>query len=242
MRLRRAPSSPREPSCASCAIFDSKSRTLGSLMEDNPAGRAAAQIKGIGPGVLDFRPLAGQYDRIWRITPEYPTVTVRIEGRVQGVFYRAWTDPTARSLGLTARYTICATAPSRRCSPGLPRWSLRWWGGASTDRGCACDRGDRAMKAGAVHAVSAWSGPIAGADAEVTCPRSRRAAPVDIVHSRRMPSATRLVTACVEPARHDAGEMLEVRVDIKAHPVKRHPMADADADAAILASSTKIPT
>jgi acylphosphatase len=28
------------------------------------------------------------------------TVTVRIEGRVQGVYYRAWTDRTARSLGL----------------------------------------------------------------------------------------------------------------------------------------------
>ena len=29
------------------------------------------------------------------------TVTVRIEGRVQGVFYRAWTERTARSLGLS---------------------------------------------------------------------------------------------------------------------------------------------
>ena len=28
------------------------------------------------------------------------TVTVRIEGRVQGVYYRAWTDQTARALGL----------------------------------------------------------------------------------------------------------------------------------------------
>ena len=29
------------------------------------------------------------------------TVTVRIEGRVQGVFYRAWTEKVARSLGLS---------------------------------------------------------------------------------------------------------------------------------------------
>ncbi|HZP08088.1 acylphosphatase, partial [Methyloceanibacter sp.] len=28
------------------------------------------------------------------------TVTVRIEGRVQGVYYRAWTYETAQSLGL----------------------------------------------------------------------------------------------------------------------------------------------
>jgi acylphosphatase len=28
------------------------------------------------------------------------TVTVRIEGRVQGVYYRAWTKQTARGLGL----------------------------------------------------------------------------------------------------------------------------------------------
>jgi acylphosphatase len=31
---------------------------------------------------------------------ETRTVTVRIEGRVQGVYYRAWTDQTAGALGL----------------------------------------------------------------------------------------------------------------------------------------------
>jgi len=31
---------------------------------------------------------------------ESRTVTVRIEGRVQGVYYRAWTYETAQSLGL----------------------------------------------------------------------------------------------------------------------------------------------
>jgi acylphosphatase len=33
------------------------------------------------------------------------TVTVKIEGRVQGVYYRAWTEQTARSLGLDG--TVC---------------------------------------------------------------------------------------------------------------------------------------
>jgi acylphosphatase len=36
---------------------------------------------------------------------ERRTVTVRIEGRVQRVFYRAWTKETARMLGLDG--TVC---------------------------------------------------------------------------------------------------------------------------------------
>ena len=35
-----------------------------------------------------------------RKTAPVKTVTVRIEGRVQGVYYRAWTEQTARVLGL----------------------------------------------------------------------------------------------------------------------------------------------
>ena len=34
------------------------------------------------------------------MTEDRRTVTVRIEGRVQGVFYRAWTEDAARMLGL----------------------------------------------------------------------------------------------------------------------------------------------
>jgi acylphosphatase len=35
------------------------------------------------------------------------TVTVRIEGRVQGVFYRAWTEQTARALHLDGSVRNC---------------------------------------------------------------------------------------------------------------------------------------
>ena len=35
-----------------------------------------------------------------KIDKDRRTVTVRIEGRVQGVYYRAWTDQHARALGL----------------------------------------------------------------------------------------------------------------------------------------------
>ncbi len=34
------------------------------------------------------------------MTKALKTVHVRIEGRVQGVYFRAWTDTTARALGL----------------------------------------------------------------------------------------------------------------------------------------------
>ncbi|MBM3544986.1 MAG: acylphosphatase [Alphaproteobacteria bacterium] len=34
------------------------------------------------------------------MTEDRRTVTVRIEGRVQGVFFRAWTEEKARTLGL----------------------------------------------------------------------------------------------------------------------------------------------
>lgn len=68
-------------------------------------------------------------------TPSVRTVTVRIEGRVQGVYYRAWTEQTARRLDLDGWVrnrrdgtveAVFSGHPSqvdvmlRRCSDGPP--------------------------------------------------------------------------------------------------------------------------
>ncbi len=87
------------------------------------------------------------------------TVTVKIEGRVQGVFFRAWTEQTARSLGLDG--TVCNmgdgsveavfSGPAeivadmlRRCADG-PRRRARDQGdgGAGRRRGRAGLQGDQ---------------------------------------------------------------------------------------------------
>lgn len=67
--------------------------------------------------------------------PGCKTVTVRIEGRVQGVYYRAWTDQTARRLDLdgwvrnrrdgSVEAVFSGLAPQvdemlRRCAEGPP--------------------------------------------------------------------------------------------------------------------------
>src|SRR4249920_615177 len=43
----------------------------------------------------------------------------------------------------------------------------------------------------------------------------------------------------VQPARHDAGEMREVRIDVEADAMKAHPVAETDADARDLGFSDK---
>jgi acylphosphatase len=69
------------------------------------------------------------------VPSERKTVTVRIEGRVQGVYYRAWTEQTALSLSLDVWVRNCrdgsvqavfsGPAPQvdemlRRCAEGPP--------------------------------------------------------------------------------------------------------------------------
>ena len=75
-------------------------------------------------------------------TGDIRTVTVRIEGRVQGVYFRAWTDRRRARSGSTAGCATRATAASRRCSRDPPRQvedaaALRRWPAR-----CAGDRGD----------------------------------------------------------------------------------------------------
>ena len=65
---------------------------------------------------------------------ELRTVRVRIEGRVQGVGYRYWTERVAGELGFPAGCATAATARSRRCSLGARVTSPRCCGVAATVR------------------------------------------------------------------------------------------------------------
>ena len=49
------------------------------------------------------------------------TVTVRIEGRVHGVFYRAWTERTARSLSLDGSVRNCRDGSVEAVFSGAPK-------------------------------------------------------------------------------------------------------------------------
>ena len=52
------------------------------------------------------------------------TVTVRIEGMVQGVFYRTWTEQNARELGLDG--SVRNSMDGSAALLGRPmRWSMR---------------------------------------------------------------------------------------------------------------------
>jgi hypothetical protein len=53
------------------------------------------------------------------------TVHLRVTGRVQGVFYRAWTEETAGRLDLAGWVETAATVASRRFSPGRRRPSFQ---------------------------------------------------------------------------------------------------------------------
>ena len=61
------------------------------------------------------------------------TVTVKIEGRVQGVYYRAWTEQTARALGLDGSVRNASDGSVEAVFSGPPTRSMRCCGIAPTD-------------------------------------------------------------------------------------------------------------
>ncbi|MDJ0513512.1 MAG: acylphosphatase [Methyloceanibacter sp.] len=88
------------------------------------------------------------------VSPSCKTVTVRIEGRVQGVYYRAWTEQTAHRLNLEGwvrnrrdgSVEAVFSGPSaqveemlRRCAEGPP--DARVTSVAITDEGGASPSG-----------------------------------------------------------------------------------------------------
>ena len=156
-------------------------------------------------------------------SPVIKTVTVRIEGRVQGVYFRAWTSRLRLRSGSMAGCAMrsdgsveavfsgpdgqvaemlrrCAEGPAGCQGDDRDRYRRRWRGRSPVS------------KVIATHRWLCWP---------KTRPKLRSERRSTLAMFVSTPSAARLVTrTSVQAARHDAGEMFKVGVDIQAHAVQ----------------------
>ena len=168
------------------------------------------------------------------------TFSVKIEGRVQGVYYRAWTEQTARALGLdgTVRNASDGSVEAvfsgpadkvdemlRRCADGPP--DARVTRVSVTKEGGSVSPG-----------FSGCLGPI-GAERPKRLLECGSKRPIHALHVGVNAERGEAGDWRVQPARHDAGEMLQIRIDVEADAVEAHPMADTDADARDLGLADK---
>src|SRR4029078_5009942 len=134
-------------------------------------------------------------------------------------------------LASTAACAMRATAASRLCSRVPPTRSIRCCGSAPTDLPLHTWTKCRWLRRGGRSALdSGCSGPI-GAERAKRLLERRSERRIDALHIGIDAKRGKAGDWRCQPARDDAGEGLQVRIDIEADTVEAHPVAHADADA-----------